>query len=54
MKDQLIEIYQAEIDALRNELQKTRGFIYRDYFLQKGISAEATQDLINQFNLKTK
>lgn len=48
MKDQLIEIYEAEVKALREELAMTRQYIYRDYEA-KGIGNEACQDLINQF-----
>lgn len=48
MKDQLIEIYEAEIEALRKELAMTRQFIYRDYE-RKEISNDTCQDLINQF-----
>ena len=48
MKDQLIEIYEAEIKALREELAMTRQYIYRDYDA-KGISNDTCQDLINQF-----
>jgi len=49
MKEQLIKIYEAEIEALRRELAMTRQFIYREYELHKDISNEACQDLINQF-----
>ena len=49
MKDELIKIYEAEIEALRRELAMTRQYIYREYELHKGISNEACQDLINQF-----
>lgn len=48
MKDQLIEIYEAEIKALREELAMTRQYIYRDYEA-KGIRSDTCQDLINQF-----
>jgi len=48
MKDQLIEIYEAEIKALREELAMTRQYIYRDYDA-KGIGNDTCQDLINQF-----
>ncbi len=49
MKDELIKVYEAEIEALRTELAMTRQYIYREYELHKGISNEACQDLINQF-----
>jgi len=48
MKDQLIEIYEAEVKALREELAMTRQYIYRDYEA-KGIRSDTCQDLINQF-----
>lgn len=48
MKDQLIEIYEAEVKALREELAMTRQYIYRDYEA-KGISNDTCQDLISQF-----
>lgn len=49
MKDQLIEIYEAEIKALREELHLTRNYIYRDYEVHKDISPETTQDLIDNY-----
>ena len=48
MKDQLIEIYEAEVKALREELAMTRQYIYRDYEA-KGVGNDTCQDLINQF-----
>lgn len=48
MQEQLIKVYEAEIEALRRELAFTRQFIYRDYEL-KEISNNACQDLINEF-----
>ena len=49
MKEELIKVYEAEIQALRTELAMTRQYIYRDYELQRGISNQATQDLIDEF-----
>ena len=49
MKDQLLKIYEAEVEALRRELNLTREFIYRDYEVLKGISRETTQDMVNEF-----
>ena len=49
MKDQLLKIYEAEVEALRRELNLTREFIYRDYDVLKGISRETTQDMIDEF-----
>jgi hypothetical protein len=49
MKDQLIEIYEAQIEALQLELHLTRNYIYRDHQLRSEISPETTQDLINAY-----
>ena len=48
-KDELIKIYEAEVEALRRELSLTREYIYRDYDVLKGISRETTQDMIDEF-----
>jgi len=49
MKDELIKIYEAEVEALRRELSLTREYIYRDHDVLKGISRETTQDMIDEF-----
>lgn len=49
MTEQLLQIYEAQIQALQQELELTRRFIYRDYRLNKQIGTETTQDLINQY-----
>lgn len=49
MKDELIKVYEAEIEALRTELEMTRKYIYREYELYRNISNEACQDLIDVF-----
>ena len=43
------EIYQAEIEALRQELHLTRNFIYREQQLKSNISAETTQMMIDEY-----
>jgi hypothetical protein len=49
MTEQLLQIYEAQIQALQQELELTRRFIYRDYHLNKQIAPETTQDLINEY-----
>jgi hypothetical protein len=49
MKDQLLKIYEAQIEALQLELHLTRNFIYREHQLNKGIGPETTQDLIDLY-----
>jgi hypothetical protein len=49
MVQQLNEIYQAEIEALRQELHLTRNFIYRELQLKSSISAETTQMMIDEY-----
>jgi hypothetical protein len=49
MEKQLNEIYQAEIEALRQELHLTRNFIYREQQLKSNISAETTQMMIDEY-----
>lgn len=49
MEKQLNEIYQAEIEALRQELHLTRNFIYRELQLKSNISAETTQVMIDEY-----
>lgn len=49
MTEQLLQIYEAQIQALQQELELTRRFIYRDYRLNKQIGSETTQDLINEY-----
>ena len=49
MTEQLLQIYEAQIQALQQELELTRRFIYRDYNLNKQIGSETTQDLINEY-----
>lgn len=49
MTEQLLQIYEAQIQALQQELELTRRFIYRDYRLNKQIGTETTQDLINEY-----
>lgn len=48
MEQQLNEIYQAEIAALRTELHLTRNFIYRDY-AARDISSETAQSLVDKY-----
>lgn len=49
MEKQLNEIYQAEIEALRQELHLTRNYIYREQQLTSNISAETTQMMIDEY-----
>ena len=49
MEKQLNEIYQAEIEALRQDLHLTRNFIYREQQLKSNISAETTQMMIDEY-----
>lgn len=49
MKNELISLYEARIEALEYELEFTRQYIYRDHLLRSGITAETVQDLINAY-----
>jgi len=49
MKDQLLELYEARIDALELELELTRLWIYRHTELNSGWSSNVTQDCIDYF-----
>lgn len=47
-KDQYIDLCEARVDALANEVRLLREFIIRDYSL-KGISAESAMNLFKAF-----
>ena len=47
-KDQYIDLCEARVEALANEVRLLREFIIRDYSL-KGISAQGAMDLFNTF-----
>lgn len=49
MKDQLLELYEARIDALELELELTRLWIYRHVELNDGWSSNITQDCIDHY-----
>lgn len=49
MKDELIKLYEARIDALETELEMTRLWIYRHVELNDGWSSNFTQDCIDHF-----
>ena len=49
MEEQLMKIYEAEIAALRKELELTRDYIYREFSLTKGLEKKTTQDLIDLY-----
>ena len=49
MKDQLLELYEARIDALELELELTRLWIYRHVELNDGWSSNVTQDCIDHY-----
>lgn len=40
---------QAELEKVQKELELTKAFIYRDYDLGRGISAETTQRMIDNY-----
>jgi len=47
-KDQYIDLCEARVEALANEVRLLKEFIIRDYAL-KGISAQGAIDLFNAF-----
>ena len=47
-KDQYIDLCEARVEALANEVRLLREFIIRDYSL-KGISAESAMNLFKAF-----
>jgi len=47
-KDQYIDLCEARVEALANEVRLLKEFIIRDYSL-KGISAQGAIDLFNAF-----
>jgi len=49
MKDQLIELYEARIEALENELLHTRAWIYRHVEVNSGWTAEFVQNSIDYY-----
>ena len=49
MKNELISLYEARIDALETELEMTRLWIYRHVELNSGWSSNVTQDCIDYF-----
>lgn len=49
MKDQLLELYEARIDALEIELELTRLWIYRHTEVHSAWSSNFTQDSIDYF-----
>ena len=49
MKDQLLELYEARIDALEIELELTRLWIYRHTEVHSAWSSNFTQDCINAY-----
>lgn len=49
MEDQMIYYLDCQVQALREELELTRKYIYREYKLSKGITSEMTQSLINEY-----
>jgi len=49
MKDQLLELYEARIDALELELELTRLWIYRHTEVHSAWSSNFTQDSIDYF-----
>jgi len=48
IKDQYLELCEARVEALANEVRLLREFIIRDYSL-KGISAESAMNLFKAF-----
>jgi len=48
IKDQYIDLCEARVEALANEVRLLREFIIRDYSL-KGISAESAMNLFKAF-----
>lgn len=48
VKDQYIDLCEARVEALANEVRLLREFIIRDYSL-KGISAEGAMKLFDAF-----
>jgi len=48
VKDQYIDLCEARVEALANEVRLLREFIIRDYSL-KGISAESAMNLFKAF-----
>lgn len=48
MKDQYIDLCEARVEALYNELRLLKEFIIRDY-ATKGISGEMAMDLFKAF-----
>ena len=49
MENQMIYSLDCQVQALREELERTRKYIYREYKLSKGITSEMTQSLINEY-----
>jgi hypothetical protein len=48
IKDQYLELCEARVEALANEVRLLKEFIIRDYSL-KGISAESAMNLFKAF-----
>jgi len=48
IKDQYLDLCEARVEALANEVRLLREFIIRDYSL-KGISAESAMNLFKAF-----
>jgi len=48
IKDQYLDLCEARVDALANEVRLLKEFIIRDYSL-KGISAQAAMDMFKAF-----
>lgn len=49
MKDQLIELYEARIEALETELMHTRNWIYRHVEVNAGWTSEFVQKSIDYY-----